>query len=385
VSEVDVNGLDMGGAGVGRWRRRHRVRVAVGTGAALAVLGVVAAATVGLGGRAPAGPAPSARPLSTVHITRQTLVDYVTVDGAVGYGATVPVQSRAAGTVTWLPPAGSTVAQGQSLLRVDDQPVVLLYGQLPIYRPLAEPATGRDVAQFEANLRALGYSGFTVDDSYSAATTAAVKQWQHDLGVPETGKVGLGQVIYSPGPVRIAQQLVRVGAVSPADVVAASGTTRFVTSVVQIGKSDWAVPGATVTVTLPGGRVLAGTVAVVTPPGTAAAGTDIGTQGSQDSGGQDSGNANTTVQITIRIPDQKALGTVQQGSVEVRYAAKTRQDVLTVPVGALLALAEGGYGVEVVDGGSSRVVAVETGLFAAGRVEVRSTGIRAGMTVRVPQ
>ena len=55
-----------------------------------------------------------------------------------------------------------------------------------------------------------------------------------------------------------------------------------------------------------------------------------------------------------------------------------RKDVLTVPVAALLALAEGGYGVEVVDGGDRRIVAVETGLFAGGRVEVTGDGHRRG-------
>jgi len=58
--------------------------------------------------------------------------------------------------------------------------------------------------------------------------------------------------------------------------------------------------------------------------------------------------------------------------------------VLTVPVAALLALAEGGYGLEVVDGGRSSITAVETGLFADGRVEVSGSGIAAGTTVGVP-
>ena len=58
--------------------------------------------------------------------------------------------------------------------------------------------------------------------------------------------------------------------------------------------------------------------------------------------------------------------------------------MLTVPVAALLALAEGGYGVEVVDGSTSHYVAVETGLFAGGRVEVSGDGLAEGMTVGMP-
>jgi hypothetical protein len=58
--------------------------------------------------------------------------------------------------------------------------------------------------------------------------------------------------------------------------------------------------------------------------------------------------------------------------------------VLTVPVAALLALAEGGYGVQVVTGTATRIVAVRTGLFAAGRVEVSGDGLTEGMTVGMP-
>ena len=52
-----------------------------------------------------------------------------------------------------------------------------------------------------------------------------------------------------------------------------------------------------------------------------------------------------------------------------------------VPVGALLALAEGGYGLQVVGGGTPGVIAVTTGLFADGRVEVSGPDLREGMTV----
>ena len=61
-----------------------------------------------------------------------------------------------------------------------------------------------------------------------------------------------------------------------------------------------------------------------------------------------------------------------------------RKDVLTVPVGALVALAEGGYGVQVVQGSTSRYVAVKTGMFAGGQVEVSGDGIAEGVTVGVP-
>jgi hypothetical protein len=57
---------------------------------------------------------------------------------------------------------------------------------------------------------------------------------------------------------------------------------------------------------------------------------------------------------------------------------------LLVPVNALLAPAEGGYGLEVVRGdGTTTIVRVDTGLFAAGKVEVRGAGIAKGTVVGV--
>ena len=74
------------------------------------------------------------------------------------------------------------------------------------------------------------------------------------------------------------------------------------------------------------------------------------------------------------MTDPKALAGLDQARSTSRSPPRERENVLTVPVAALLALAEGGYGVEVVDGDASRLVAVETGLFADGRVEVTGDG-----------
>ena len=62
------------------------------------------------------------------------------------------------------------------------------------------------------------------------------------------------------------------------------------------------------------------------------------------------------------------------------------RDVLAVPVSALLALAGGGYGVEVVaPSGAHHLVGVTTGLFAGGQVQVSGAGITAGTKVVVAQ
>ncbi len=56
-----------------------------------------------------------------------------------------------------------------------------------------------------------------------------------------------------------------------------------------------------------------------------------------------------------------------------------------MPIVALLARPEGGFGVEIVEGSATRVVPVRTGMFANGRVEISGDGIAEGASVGVPR
>jgi len=89
--------------------------------------------------------------------------------------------------------------------------------------------------------------------------------------------------------------------------------------------------------------------------------------------------------VDVAIADQEALGSLGGAPVDVDFVVDERKDVLAVPVAALLAMVEGGFGVEIVDGDTTRIVAVRTGMFAGGRVEVSGEGIAEGMTVGVPK
>jgi hypothetical protein len=89
----------------------------------------------------------------------------------------------------------------------------------------------------------------------------------------------------------------------------------------------------------------------------------------------------------IVVPDHPAAtGQLDQEPVQVELATDTHRGVLAVPITALLALAEGGYGLEVVDpSGAHRLVAVRTGLFATTLVEVSGAGIAEGTRVVTAQ
>jgi membrane fusion protein, multidrug efflux system len=125
-----------------------------------------------------------------------------------------------------------------------------------------------------------------------------------------------------------------------------------------------------VTVTLPNGRSapakVTGSVVVINP----AAGAE-----EEDT---------TIIEVTVGVDDPAVLAGHEQTTLDVAFVVAERDNVLTVPVAALLALAEGGYGVELVEGDSTRTVPVTTGLFAGGRVEVTGDGVTEGATVGMP-
>lgn len=355
------------------WRRRRRAGRVLAAGAAVLAVGAAAAAANGFGlpGGEGQGAARSEAPPATATVTRQTLVDSQTEDGELGHGDTTTLSGRIAGTVTALPATGTTVKRGQALYRVDNTPVVLLYGSLPAYRTLAPGVEGDDIKQFEQNLRALGYTGFTVDDEYSDATADAVKQWQEDLGLSETGTVEPGRVVYAAGQVRVDTLKASVGgAAQPGqEVLTYTGTARVVTVELDVSDTRLARVNAAVTVTMPDGKTTPGKISkvetVVQPA-------------------ENNQEAQTKIQVTVSVQDERVAAGFDGATVDVAFTASQRPDVLTVPVAALLALAEGGYGLQVVDGDGTRIIAVETGLFASGRVEVTGSGLAEGMTVGMP-
>ncbi len=330
-----------------------------------------------------------ALPPATATVTRSTLVETKTVSGTLGYGEPVPIRAGERGTLTWIAPVSSTVRRGQPLFKVDERPVVALLGSLPLYRPLRDGSTGRDVRELEWNLASLGYTRFPVDNTYTAATAEAVRAWQARLGLPATGTVELGQVVFMPGPVRIVGHTARIGDIIGGEsgqdgtsVLSYTGTTRQVTVELDIADQALAVKGRTVTVTVPGRGTMKGTISQGGTVVTAQSATpDAGTA----SAGASSTASDERIEVTVTIANQGALGSLQAAPVDVDLASSKREDVLAVPVVALLALAKGGFAVQVVDGATTRIVPVKTGMFAAGQVEIRGKGIAEGMRVGIPK
>src|SRR5436190_1226987 len=199
--------VDSGGGLPPRRRRRRWVIVAVvlvliAAGAVVVVRGVF----VHGGGRSGSGENGSATSLATVE--HRSLSVRTQFNGTLGYAGSYTVLAQAQGTVTWLPKVGRVIHDGQVLYRVDQAPVVLLYGSIPAYRPLAEGATpAADVAQLNHDLVALGYVDRSDVDSawneFNWATRAGVEKLQARFGVDQTGELSLGDVAFLPTAARV--------------------------------------------------------------------------------------------------------------------------------------------------------------------------------------
>jgi hypothetical protein len=308
---------------------------------------------------------------------------------------------------TWLPTVGEIIKQDQPVYSLSNEPVPLLYGSLPAYRAFyVGMSDGGDVGELTHDLIALGYgAGLPQSDRYSAATAAAVERWQKARGLPVTGQILLGAVVFEPGPIRVTSVTPSVGESAGAGgggggsggggsgsaggsagaggtVLSATSTTRQVSIALDADQQSQVAVGDQVTITLPSYETTPGVISSV---GT------VATTSSSDS--DSSGSSSPTITVLVNPTDPAATGTWGQAPVNVTITAGTVTNALAVPVAALRAQPAkgegeaGGYAVEVAGAdGSRHLVAVNLGLFddADGMVQVTGTSLRAGQQIVVP-
>ncbi|MFF1277544.1 peptidoglycan-binding protein [Streptomyces marokkonensis] len=446
---VDVQPVEpaRSGAHAAPRRRRRRIRTAVAltvltlTGAGVAVVAPWKSGS----DTATTEPGPRSR---TTKVIRTDLTDTRILDGVLGYGTPRTVNGIGNGTVTWLAASGTKVSRGEPLYRVDDRPVTVLYGSVPMYRRLEVPNTvGRDVRVIADNLRALGYEigpqpvpGQTVTgpipstgtagpggerdaavgkssseteerpstgpsgppasgtgssergtrpgrDSGSGTSTEqrlatgpvkvrsddgvlteslinAIKRWQTSLGVPTTGVIEPGDVVVFRDAVRVEGADLQPGDPAEGGLLRVTSTTRAVTVDINAGEVGDVQRGDAVNVRLPGGESAVAEVASISR--SAKGGSEPGLPGE------------LRVTVTVTFKDPGKAGRFHSAPVQVEFGSATRAGVLAVPLTALLALREGGYGLQRADG---TLVAVRTGLIAKGMVEISGDGIAEGVRV----
>ncbi|WP_203828175.1 HlyD family efflux transporter periplasmic adaptor subunit [Actinoplanes palleronii] len=356
----------------------------------------------------PATP-PSA--LATAELVRQDMSTSISLAGRLGHGTARQVKGGRPGILTWLPPPGRTLKRGGTLYRVDDDPVPLLYGNTPLFRTLDKVNTvGRDVRVVAENLQALGYAvgrrhqpgdrvrqttTVTAEEQSAPAVAGsagpgtgqpatppasvttwvtvrkgedvltptllrAIKKWRDHAGLLPSGSLGIGDVAVLPGAVRVESTIAQVGDSAETAILTVTSTSKVVTVDLEPTAAASMRRGDKVEIRLPDEKTLPGEVDTVATAVT------------------DDPDGAPKLTLTISLDAPSAVTNLDAAPVEVTFPGETHRDVLAAPVGVLVALAEGGYAVQVAGGG---LVEVQTGIFAGGLVEVSGAGVSEGTRV----
>ena len=190
--------------GWGRLLRGNRTMWVV---AAVAVVSLVAGLVLGQfvvspGQAAADAKAPKAG-LITVPVESRELGNDVTIRGDATYADSVEVKIETgdlggpAVVTGQVAEVGATFDAGAVALEVTGRPVIVLPGDLPVYRTLRVGVSGPDVTQLKQALNAIGINPGRLDSAeYDAATSAAVAALYDRVGypAPSSGEEGAGAV-----------------------------------------------------------------------------------------------------------------------------------------------------------------------------------------------
>lgn len=286
---------------------------------------------------------------ATARVTRGDLAESREFRAAVNFGDAWALDTTVTGTVTHSHTVGTVVSNGEELVRVDDKPVFLAAGDMPMFRSLHKVDTrardengkklqlqrGDDVKQLQDFLLAAGHdAGETLqaDGIFGSSTEKAVKSWQEAVGLSVTGRVDSSQVVFGPAQLRISES-VRVGSVFQSLQVTEAGARVLV----DTNNRDRSVLAPDTD------------VAVVLGDGTRVDGRSQ--QQEQATGADGSPIWRTTIETSQSLPSEASSAIVEVTDVAA-------EDSLLVPASALLALAEGGFAVEKIADTGSELIAV---------------------------
>jgi hypothetical protein len=219
----------------------------------------------------------------------------------------------------------------------------------------------------------------TIDDHFDDATVAAVQAWWAKNGVPATTPVEVppGSFVVVPGGLFVGTPSVADGATITHDGVVLTLTTsaRQVTTSAPVGDTTFVV-GASIDVLFPDGTDTTGKVVTVG---------NVATTSSNTPG------ATPTVPITLDVAKVPATyDNFVQIPVTLRVINQQEKAAFVVPVSALVALQEGGYALEVVDGKktdgttATHLIGVKPGIYSSGFVSVTGSKVAEGLEVVVP-
>ncbi|WP_101845263.1 efflux RND transporter periplasmic adaptor subunit [Zhihengliuella sp. ISTPL4] len=349
-------------------RRRTTVIIAVVLASALAC----GAGFVWWNASQASTPSTAAAAPQTTPVTSSPLSSSIRTPGTIGFGGSRDLTAGVDGALTALPAPDTVVSAGRELYRVANAPVVLFRGALPAWRDFSRGMSdGPDVRQLEQNLTDMGFGrNLTVDERFTAVTEMNLKAWQKSVGLPQDGIVPLGRIVFSATDVRVGAHKATVGDhVTPGTpIYTRSSPDPVLTAQLPVSQQGAVAVGAKVEIALPGGGTSTGTVSTV------------GRAVEKDV----EGKKQLLIPLTVKPDDPAAVAALAPLTAQLTITTPGEEDVLQVPVGALLAIKPGAFAVEVYSGGKTRTVPVSTGRFANGMVEVTDGKLSAGDDVVVP-
>jgi peptidoglycan hydrolase-like protein with peptidoglycan-binding domain len=136
----------------------------------------------------------------TVRVVEGSLHRELRIPGSATWRPVGVVRSPADGVVTEIAAPSGYWDPGRIALWVDERPMIVLPGRVPAFRDLGPGVRGRDVAELNRFLAERGYLATDETDRYGPATAMAVRALQRDLGVPDTGSLERGSVLFVPEP-----------------------------------------------------------------------------------------------------------------------------------------------------------------------------------------
>lgn len=165
-------------------RARGVLRVAVLVGLLGLALGAVGALALTSAPQSDAADGASVVVGGVVDVTARAFDDQQSVDAVPDIAKERTVASPTSGVLREQQcEVGSVVASGQAPFLLDDQRVLALHLDTPLWRDLDVGAKGDDVSALQSELGRLGYAGVDVDGAYGKITAAAVRHLWNDAGV----------------------------------------------------------------------------------------------------------------------------------------------------------------------------------------------------------
>ncbi len=157
--------------------------------------------------------------IRAVRAETRDLVEFTTLSGTLNFSDIVNVNASGGGVVTDVITDGTSLNQGDTIYRVNDQPIVLLYGNAALFRNFGNGDTGDDVLLLEQNLASLGFNvdsdgsstDFIVDGTFTATTADALARFQDSVGLTSTGSFNVSDYVVAGGPSVASNISVRTG------------------------------------------------------------------------------------------------------------------------------------------------------------------------------